>query len=163
MKIAKTFKWEAAHRLPWHKGVCKNVHGHSYHMTVELYGSPDKQGMIVDFSYIKKVVNPLIDAWDHATLVAENDIDLISALQTLNSKHYILPFDSTSENLCLFVANFVQQEGKELLRKHLIEKISIKVQETETCYAEAEYLVSPLTEKYLLQRSTNHQAMTHVE
>ena len=162
MKIAKTFKWEAAHRLPWHKGACKNVHGHSYHMTVELHGNPNEQGMVVDFSCIGELVKPLIDAWDHATLVAKNDSDLTSALQTLDSKHYILPFDSTSENLCSFVANFIRREGREMLKRYSIEKISIKVQETETCYAAAEYLVSSLEKKNLPEISTNHQTIAYV-
>ncbi len=75
MKIAKRFRWEAAHRLPWHEGLCRNLHGHSYRMTVELEGEPDARGMVLDFKHLKRVLKPLVDAWDHAILVAESDAE----------------------------------------------------------------------------------------
>ena len=34
MKVAKRFRWEGAHRLPWHAGLCRHLHGHSYALTV---------------------------------------------------------------------------------------------------------------------------------
>jgi len=38
-----------AHRLPFHDGGCRNVHGHSYSMTIELVGEPDRNGMVLDY------------------------------------------------------------------------------------------------------------------
>ncbi|WP_115373198.1 6-pyruvoyl trahydropterin synthase family protein [Adhaeribacter pallidiroseus] len=69
MKIAKQFRWEGAHRLPNHKGNCKNLHGHSYAMIIQIEGTPNAEGILVDFADIKRILTPLIDAWDHATLV----------------------------------------------------------------------------------------------
>ena len=43
MKIAKEFNWEMGHRLPEHFGKCKNIHGHSYKMMVELEGDLDDE------------------------------------------------------------------------------------------------------------------------
>ena len=139
MKVAKKFRWEAAHRLPWHEGDCKNLHGHSYHMTIELEGIQDDKGIVIDFAHIKQIIKPLVDAWDHATLVAESDNLLLELLKQLDSKYFVLPFDSTSENLCLFVANYLQQKASDLLLKHRVEVIRVKIQETETCYAEHEH------------------------
>ena len=136
MKVAKTFKWEAAHRLPWHDGDCKNLHGHSYHMTVELEGKTNDRGMLIDFAEIKRIVKPLVDAWDHATLIAENDENLLKAIEQLESKYFTLPFDSTSENLCRYVAEYIQQNGKVLVLDNCIKRIKVRIQETETCYAE---------------------------
>lgn len=141
MKIAKTFKWQAAHRLPWHQGNCKNLHGHSYCMTVESEGTPQKKGMLMDFADLKQIVKPLVEAWDHATLVAESDPNLVKVLQQLESKHFTLPFDSTAENLCMYVVNYIQKEGVKVLKQHQVEVIRVKIQETETCYAETECLV----------------------
>ncbi len=62
MRVAKDFGWEAAHRLPRHAGLCGNLHGHSYRMTVELEGEPDEHGIVIDFQDIKAVIKPLIDA-----------------------------------------------------------------------------------------------------
>ena len=38
MKIGKTYSFEAAHHLPNHNGKCKNPHGHSYRLEVEVEG-----------------------------------------------------------------------------------------------------------------------------
>ena len=71
MKIAKRFRWEGAHRLPWHEGLCKNLHGHSYTMFVEIEGKPDENGLLMDFKHLKDCLKDLVDAWDHATVVDE--------------------------------------------------------------------------------------------
>ena len=136
MKVSKRFRWEAAHRLPWHTDGCQHLHGHSYVMWIELDGEPDKRGMVIDFKDIKDVIKPLVDAWDHAILVDETDQDLIKAIELLESKHYTLPYDTSSENLCLFVADYLKKNALELLKAHRITSMSIRVQETETCYAE---------------------------
>ncbi len=138
MKVAKEFRWEGAHRLPWHEGGCANLHGHSYRMTVELEGEPDARGMLLDFKILKQLVKPLVDAWDHATLIAEYDEVLQEAVDLLDSKKYILPFDTTSENLCRYVAEYLNREGGEVLRTHGITNISVSIRETETCYATLE-------------------------
>lgn len=56
MKVAKRFRWEAAHRLPWHEGQCRHLHGHSYRMTVELRGDPSGDGMLMDFKHLKQIL-----------------------------------------------------------------------------------------------------------
>ncbi len=136
MKVAKRFRWEAAHRLPWHGGNCRHLHGHSYAMTVEMEGTPDARGMLVDFYEVKKVLRPLIEAWDHATLVAEDDAALLAALDALGSKRYVLPFDSTSENVAAYAAAFLTREAGVLLHEAGVERVTVRVAETETCYAE---------------------------
>jgi 6-pyruvoyltetrahydropterin/6-carboxytetrahydropterin synthase len=63
--LRKTFRFEASHILPAHKGKCSRLHGHSFVMHVEL--SKDtlidhgpSQGMVLDFVDIKGEVEPLI-------------------------------------------------------------------------------------------------------
>jgi 6-pyruvoyltetrahydropterin/6-carboxytetrahydropterin synthase len=136
MKVAKRFRWEGAHRLPWHTDGCQNIHGHSYVMWVELQGEVDEQGMLIDFKEIKKILDPLIASWDHATLIAASDTDLIKAIDFLGTKHYILPYDTTSENLCLYVLEYLGKHAVSVFFEHRVSTILIKVQETDTCYAE---------------------------
>ncbi len=138
MKIAKRFRWEAAHRLPWHEGVCRNLHGHSYRMTVELAGTPDERGMLLDFKHLKRALQPLVDAWDHAILVAETDAELLGVAQQTGWKHAVLPFDTTAENLSAYVADYLCAAVPEVLRAHRIRAVRVRLAETETCYAEAE-------------------------
>ena len=142
MKVAKRFRWEGAHRLPWHEGSCSNLHGHSYRMVVELEGIPDERGMLIDFKEIKRVLGPLVDDFDHATLVAESDETLLSIVKGAGWKYYVLPFDSTSENLCSYVIDYLGQNGYAALIRHNVSAISVRLEETETCYAEMSRSVS---------------------
>ena len=141
MKVAKRFRWEAAHRLPWHTGGCQHLHGHSYRMRVELEGETGEHGMVIDFKEIKRVLAPLVDAWDHATLVADYDEPLREAVEQLGSKYAVLPFDTTSENMCRYVADYLTTEAADVLQRHGIERVRVRIHETETCYAEHEQLV----------------------
>jgi 6-pyruvoyltetrahydropterin/6-carboxytetrahydropterin synthase len=143
MKVAKQFRWEGAHRLPWHTGGCQNLHGHSYCMWVELKGD-DQKGMLIDFKDIKKMLSPLLEAWDHATLVSKDDSVLLDAMHLLNSKHYLFPYDTTSENICIYVTEYMAEHSLEILKEHAVYSIKVKVQETETCFAEYEVMVDRL-------------------
>lgn len=71
MIIYKQFSFDSAHFLPnvpiGHK--CKDLHGHTYHLTIYAEGELlEKEGWVLDFSDLKKVVNPVIDAIDHKLL-----------------------------------------------------------------------------------------------
>ena len=100
MMISKEFRWEMGHRLPKHNGACKNVHGHSYRLQVEVEGEPDEEGMIIDFHDISGAVKPFIAELDHAFLVEESDAEMIAFLQAGEMKHYLIPWPSTVENIC---------------------------------------------------------------
>ena len=74
MDISKTFRIEAAHRLPQvppgHK--CARLHGHSFHIEVHVRGPLDpKLGWVMDFADIKAAFAPLLEQLDHTYL---NDI-----------------------------------------------------------------------------------------
>ena len=63
MKIAKEFNWEMGHRLPEHFGKCKNIHGHSYKMLVEIEGDVLENGMVMDYYHLKDAIEPLVEKW----------------------------------------------------------------------------------------------------
>lgn len=68
MIIFKKFTFDSAHSLPnvpdGHK--CKEVHGHTYRLTVFLEGDLDPDlGWVMDFAELKKVVKPVVDEIDH--------------------------------------------------------------------------------------------------
>ena len=138
MKIAKQFRWEAAHRIPWHKGDCSNLHGHSYRMTVALEGTPNAQGMLVDFQAVKDLLRPLVKSMDHAIIVAHDDHQLLNIIAQTDWKHVVLPFDSTAENLATHVIDFFCKHKSDLPTHHTLTKVTVRIAETETCYAEIE-------------------------
>lgn len=74
MTIFRKFTFDAAHFLPnvpeTHK--CRNIHGHTYLLTLYISGSPDATlGWVMDFSEIKTKVNTILNIIDHKLL---NDI-----------------------------------------------------------------------------------------
>jgi 6-pyruvoyl tetrahydropterin synthase/QueD family protein len=77
--ISLAFKTATAHRLLKHEGKCKNLHGHTYEITITL--SPklshcplDGQGMVIDFGEVKKTFGAWLDQHlDHAVVLWEED------------------------------------------------------------------------------------------
>ena len=132
MKIAKEFRWEMGHRLKFHKGKCINLHGHSYKMMVEFSGEIDGNGMVLDYYDVKEIIAPIVEELDHGFLVYEQDKELVEILKKLNSKHTVVNFESTAENLCKY---FLKKISEKELPKN-IDGISVKVFETENTYAE---------------------------
>ena len=60
LKIAKEFSFDIAHMLDGHDGKCKNLHGHTYRLQVEvggpLHASGPKAGMVMDYADLKDIV-----------------------------------------------------------------------------------------------------------
>lgn len=85
MIIGRQFTFDAAHWLPNHPGLCKNLHGHTWTLWVEIEGPIDPQtGMVADFSKLKIVVNSLLNKLDHQCL--NNQLgDLIPTCENLSS------------------------------------------------------------------------------
>ena len=69
-KLCLVHKFSAAHFLPGHKGKCRNLHGHTWKVQVDIRVNDLIEGMVVDFGDIKAV----IDSVDHVYLnnVLEN-------------------------------------------------------------------------------------------
>ncbi|WP_022835310.1 6-pyruvoyl trahydropterin synthase family protein [Salisaeta longa] len=137
MEVTKRFRWEAAHRLPWHAGACQHLHGHSYRMAVTVAGTPDARGLLIDFKELKALVAPLVERFDHATFVSTDDTALREAMHALGTDVVLLPFDTTTENLVTYVLDYLEDEGASLFRAHNITRVSVRLAETETCFAEA--------------------------
>jgi 6-pyruvoyltetrahydropterin/6-carboxytetrahydropterin synthase len=134
MRIAKEFNWEMGHRLPDHFGKCKNIHGHSYKLMVELDGDLNENGMVMDYYDLKKIVNPIVENLDHAFMVYEKDSQVVEFLEQIKSKKVIVNFESTVENITRY---FLVEIRKHNLPSN-IHKIKIRVCETPDDYAEEE-------------------------
>lgn len=134
MKIAKEFTWEMGHRLPFHEGKCKNLHGHSYKCMIELSGEPDKNGIVLDYYDLKKTAEPVFDELDHSFMVWNGDKELIEALQKLNSRMVLVDFQTTAENICIYLLNKI----KSIKLPANVKALKVRVFETENTYAEEE-------------------------
>ncbi|PHR97769.1 MAG: 6-carboxytetrahydropterin synthase QueD [Leeuwenhoekiella sp.] len=140
IRITKQFSFETGHALYGYDGKCRNVHGHSYKLSVTVIGTPISQsenvkfGMVIDFGDLKKIVkNEIVDVFDHATVFNKNTphVELAKELSDRGHNVLLVDYQPTSE---MMVIDFAQK-----IQKHLPENIklfSLKLQETDTSFAE---------------------------
>lgn len=135
MKISKEYRWEMGHRLPNHNGLCRNIHGHSYKMIVELNGSLNKNGMIIDFYDLNKIIKPIINKYDHCFLCWEGDRKLLNFLIINKMKYISVNYQSTVENICIDLINKISSKIKKLKIRN-INTITVKIFESPNSFAE---------------------------
>ena len=139
IRITKQFTFEMAHALLGYDGLCKNIHGHSYHFDVTVKGLPNgdstspKQGMLIDFGDLKRIVNSeIIDRMDHALVLStQTDPALLQTLQQHYEKILLVPYQPTTENM---LEDFAARLQKKLPPE--IQLFSLKLRETDRSYAE---------------------------
>ncbi len=132
MKVSKEFHWEMAHRLPFHQGRCKNLHGHSYKALIQFEGELDKNGMLIDFYDIYKIVNPIIDELDHSIICDRNDNELIEIAKKINERVVIIDKPTTAENISIYITERILNSNLPDNLNH----ITVKVYETLDAFAE---------------------------
>ena len=120
-------------------GRCRNIHGHSYEMRVTIKGMPimddssPKNGMVMDFGDLKKIVNEeIVDHYDHAFIINDQmPKDFIEEVKRHYERIIVLPFQPTTE---LMLLDFSKKIKKRLPQHVSLVKIFLK--ETEGSYAE---------------------------
>ena len=140
IRITKQFTFETGHALYGYDGKCKNVHGHSYKLSVTVIGNPiqdssnAKYGMVIDFGDLKRIVkDEIVDVFDHATVFNQNTphVELAKELKDRGHNVLLVDYQPTSE---MMVIDFAEK-----IKRYLPENIqlySLKLQETETSFAE---------------------------
>ena len=140
IRITKQFSFETGHALYGYDGKCKNVHGHSYRLDVTVIGQPIddtsnvKYGMVIDFKDLKKIVKEeVVDVFDHATVFNKNTphVELAKELENRGHNVLLVDYQPTSEMMVIDFSEKIKQRLPENISLH-----SLKLQETETSYAE---------------------------
>lgn len=146
VSITKEFTWDMAHMLGGHEGLCKNLHGHTYKMQVEvcridgdvIKNCEASKSMVVDFKDLKnivkaKIVEPLDHAfmyWNQSPDAAEHQIADI--LRSTGKKVVEVNFRPTAEEMAI---DFFDQLSKDLEDCGL-DVLCIRVWETPSSFAE---------------------------
>ena len=139
IRVTKEFNIEMAHALSGYDGRCKNIHGHTYRLFVTIIGKVDddpkspKNGMVIDFTLLKSIINKaIIDIFDHSLVLNANSPHKELKNNTLGFENILLvPYQPTCENLLVDFA--------ERIKSSLPANISLyklKLSETLTSYAE---------------------------
>lgn len=137
IRITKEFRFEGAHALTGYDGKCRHIHGHSYIMYVTVKGEPvndetsPKNGMLIDFSVLKRTVNEhIIDKFDHALLMKKGT-PLSEEISSEYGNVIITDFQPTCENLVSYMAGLISSRLPEG-----ISLCSIRLYETASSFAE---------------------------
>jgi len=140
IRITKRFSFEAGHALYGYDGKCKNLHGHSYKLSVTVIGAPitdktnPKFGMVIDFTDLKRIVTEeIVDKFDHATIFNKNTPHVKLAKTLKDEGHNVLLVDYQPTTECM-VTDFARKITERLPIN--IKLSSLKLQETESSYAE---------------------------
>ena len=140
IRITKIFNFETAHVLYNYDGKCKNMHGHSYKLFVTVKGNPirdldhHKNGMVVDFGDIKKIVKEeIVDIWDHAVLVNGDSPHKLLGESLENQGHKVIfcKYQPTCENMLYDIASKIKSK-----LPSYVQLAYLKLHETENSYGE---------------------------
>jgi len=110
-------QFSAAHQIRGYGGKCEVLHGHNWIIEATAH-NPDvgKDGMLMDFSELKKKLNRVLETLDH---------------KFINELPEFKDINPTSEN----IARFVFKKLKALLEAENVSLKSISVWETDTSCA----------------------------
>ena len=127
----------AGHRVFKHESKCRHPHGHNYVAFFTAIGVDkplDEVGRVIDFSVLKERLGGWIEEnWDHKFIVCYDDAALLQALQQLPaSQVYVMGRNPTAENM----ARHLLDVSYDLLAGTGVRLVSVRLWETENCYAE---------------------------
>lgn len=139
IRLTKEFSFEAAHALGGYDGPCREIHGHSYRLFVTIKGEPTtdpmnpKQGMVMDFGVLKKIVKEeIISRFDHALVLRTTaDEGLRRVLAEQFDNVVTVEYQPTCENMLDDFAHRLMKRLPEGVMLH-----SLRLHETASSYAE---------------------------
>ena len=131
--VTKTVKFDAAHVLTNHQGLCKNLHGHTYRVEASVSQQPgDTADMVIDFKDLKHTCEEVIlSRFDHAFIYDSSSVgesEIAAVVEKNGMRTVAIPFRSTAENLSRYFF------GE--LKAHLPGLCSVRVWETPDSCAE---------------------------
>jgi 6-pyruvoyltetrahydropterin/6-carboxytetrahydropterin synthase len=144
--VTKEFTWCMAHMLANHEGLCKNIHGHTYKLQVEikrlgggLIVKPEntEHGMVMEFADLKNIINDaIVEPLDHAFLYWKDspdslEIEIANLLIKNGRKVVEIDYRPTAENMAISFKNILSEK----LKSHKVLVASLIVWESPTSFA----------------------------
>ncbi len=133
LTVTKSVKFDAAHVLTNHQGLCKNLHGHTYRVEVSVTQAPgDNADMVIDFKDLKKKCEEVIlERYDHAFMYnseSQAESEIAAVVMKHGMRAVAMPYRSTAENLARHFFG--------VLREHVAGLSRVRVWETPDSSAE---------------------------
>jgi len=130
MIIEKKYHFYAAHRNKSAGEKCGRIHGHTYEVKCQFAFNEMKNGITMLFSDIDKIAEPIIKQYDHTFLLWEQD-PLATILEINNEPFTELPFETSAENMSIWLFTEIKNAGLPIIKIELAEtKTSNVIYET---------------------------------
>jgi len=131
IQIEKKYHFYAGHRNKLAGEKCSRPHGHTYDVVCTFQFKEMKDGITMLFSDIDNLAEPIIKEYDHYFLLKEGD-ELIDPFTVMGEEFKVLPFDTSAENLAMWLFNRIKNEAKlPIVKIELAETKSSKIIYTE--------------------------------
>jgi len=109
IKIEKKYHFYAGHRNKKAGVKCGRLHGHTYDLICLFEFTEIKDGVTMLFSDIDDKVQPILKQYDHYFLLFQDD-PLCEILDLANEPYVKLPFETSAENLAIWIYNEIKRE-----------------------------------------------------
>ena len=134
MRVSKTFKFSAAHRLSDCLDRRQRIHGHNYEGVVTIVGEVQENGILIDSSEIMRAVSTdVLDVFDHKLILKKGTTQNIEISNAIPEDWVVWSDDNpTAENLAEEIRDTLQVTfGTDY-------EVTIELFETDDCSAIAE-------------------------
>ncbi len=121
-QVSREIDFSYGHRLLSYKGKCEHLHGHNGKVLITIE-APDlnDQGMVLDFTEIKRTVGQWIDEYlDHRTLLHRDD-PLVPLLENAGEPMFLMDVNPTAENIARLICQRATEQGFPVLEVRLWE------------------------------------------
>ena len=127
-RVTREIPFCYGHRLLNYDGKCRHLHGHNGRAVISLEAPElDPQGMLVDFSEIKRHVQVWIDEnLDHNLLLCQDD-PILPLLQERGERVFVMDRNPTAENIARLIFERAVSQG--------LPVVEVLLWETENCHA----------------------------
>jgi 6-pyruvoyltetrahydropterin/6-carboxytetrahydropterin synthase len=126
MIIEKKYYFYAAHRNLSAGEKCGKIHGHTYDVVCYFKFDKIENGITMLFSDIDKIAEPIIKQYDHTFLLWDQD-PLVFMLEINNEPFTKLPFETSAENMSVWLFTEIKNAGLPIIKIELAETKSSKV------------------------------------
>jgi len=140
------FKFSCAHFLIFPDGSKERLHGHNYHVEVEIHGGLGERGLVMDFNDAKPLIRALCDELDehwilpahHPELKIHHGADGHTAVEYRGAR-YLAPSDeivelpinnSSAENLASWFGRELMRRLSEQFSPTQVQRLRVSISET---------------------------------
>ena len=122
--------FQAAHRLTKERGKCQRIHGHNFHVEVDVWTDAlTPEGFVVNFYHVKE----FIDSFDHRLILEDGD-PLIAVLDQEFPEDWVVttPVSPSTENFAKIIAEGLLRTVFEHNKEAEYVGIYVKLRETDS-------------------------------